>query len=370
MSHLPVLLNATQLIKIKENPLKKISLGLLLTLFASFFVATPVMAVTQICWSWSMQGVITGTFTTNAPSGGMTGATIASGSYTISDFAVLTSNIGGGTEAPVGSTSNLTYSVDNPSIAFFWDGSAVTQFSRNNGAFTNGFAISQTGGYSLPLFQFNILSSNFKVVYGSTYYSSSNTATQTPLNDGVCPSGGGSPSGSTPSNPWVGLQAIKCPNPNPWNKEKIKLANYVLPIGGPVENLIGKTISQTSLEKLSNSGVFIDDFSKRVSTATETLPTYGCKDKFVQVKVNQPIQFIVGGYTLQSSAHGFIKTADTNWHDFSGTTLYTNTAAFMKTVKFAKPGKHVVVITEQPDLSVGSFPVYGIRSVRFVVSIR
>lgn len=344
--------------------MKKISLGLLLTLFASFFVATPVMAVTQICnWSWSMQGVITGTFTTNAPSGGMTGATIPSGSYTISDFAVLTSNIGGGTEAPVGSTSNLTYYVVNPSIAFDWSGSAVTRFSSNNGA-RNGFAIYQ-GNMIAPHLQFGILSSNFQDVRGATYYSSSNTATLTPLNDGVCPSGG-----STPSNPWVGLQAIKCPNPNPWNKEKIKLVNYVLPIGGPVENLIGKTIPQTSLEKLSNSGVFIDDFSKRVSTATETLPTYGCKDKFVQVKVNQPIQFIVGGYTLQSSAHGFIKTADTNWHDFSGTTLYTNTAAFMKTVKFAKPGKYVVVITEQPDLSVGSFPVYGIRSVRFVVSIR
>ncbi len=343
--------------------MKKISLGLLLTLFASFFVATPVMAVTQICWSWSMQGVITGTFTTNAPSGGMTGANIASGSYTISDFEVLTSNIGGGTEAPVGSISNLTYFDTQPSLGFVWDGSNVTQFNRSSGTFTNGTNIYQTGpGYRLL---FAISFSSF-----SSFYSSSNTATLTPLNDGVCPSGGGSPSGSTPSNPWVGLQAIKCPNPNPWNKEKIKLANYVLSIGGPVENLIGKTISQTSLEKLSNSGVFIDDFSKRVSTATETLPTYGCKDKFVQVKVNQPIQFIVGGYTLQSSAHGFIKTADTNWHDFSGTTLYTNTAAFMKTVKFAKPGKHVVVITEQPDLSVGSFPVYGIRSVRFVVSIR
>jgi hypothetical protein len=327
------------------------------------------MAVTQICWSWSMQGVITGTFTTNAPSGGMTGANIASGSYTVSDFAVLTSSIGGGTEAPVGSISNLTYSIDNPSIAFIWDGSAATQFSRNTGLFANGFAISQTGGYSLPLFQFNILSSKFLVVYGSTYYSSSTTATLTPLNDGVCPSGGGSPSESTPSNPWVGLQAIKCPNPNPWNKERIELANRVSPIFEPVENLIGKTISQSSVEKLSNSGVFIDNFSKRVSTATEILPSYGCKDKLVQGKVNQPIQFVVGGYTLQSSAHGFIKTADTNWHDFSGVTLYTNTAAFMKTVKFAQPGKHVVVITEQPDLGAGSIPVYGIRSVRFVVAV-
>jgi hypothetical protein len=346
--------------------LKKISAGLLLALLASLFVVTPANAVTQICWSWSMQGVITGTFTTNAPSGGMTGANIASGSYTASDVAVLTSNIpSSATQAPVGSISDGTYYFTQVNMGFVWDGSTVTEFNRFNRVYTNGSNVYQTGPNNGLLFAINL--SRF-----SSFYSSSNTATLTPLNDGVCTSGGGgggAPSGNAEANPWVGLQAINCPNPNPWDKERIELANRVSPIFEPVENLIGKTISQSSVEKLSNSGVFIDNFSKRVSTATEILPSYGCKDKLVQGKVNQPIQFVVGGYTLQSSAHGFIKTPDTNWHDFSGVTLYTNTAAFMKTVKFAQPGKHVVVITEQPDLGAGSIPVYGIRSVRFVVAV-
>ena len=92
--------------------------------------------VTQICWSWSMQGVITGTFTTNAPSGGMTGATIAAGSYTPSDVAVLTSNIPSGTQAPVGSISDGTYFLTY-NMGFEWNGSTVTEFNRFNGAFTN-----------------------------------------------------------------------------------------------------------------------------------------------------------------------------------------------------------------------------------------
>ena len=88
----------------KLNLFKRILSVVLTSTFLLSFNIGPAMAngVTQICWSWSMQGVITGTFTTNAPSGGMTGATIAAGSYTPSDVAVLTSNIPSGTQAPVG----------------------------------------------------------------------------------------------------------------------------------------------------------------------------------------------------------------------------------------------------------------------------
>jgi hypothetical protein len=360
--------------KMKLNLLKRILSVVLTSTFLLSFNIGPTMAngVTQICWSWSMQGVITGTFTTNAPSGGMTGANIASGSYTVSDFAVLTSSIGRGTEAPVGSISNLTYSIDNPRIAFIWDGSDVNQFSRNTGNFINGFAISQTGGYSLPLFQFNMLSSEFLVVYGSNYYSSKNPATLTPLNDGVCTSGGGDgggPSGNAEASPWVGDQNITCPTPNPWVKEQLGFASNAKPVLVSAENTIGKTITQGSYDALKSSGVVFDTVSTKVSTATETLPIYGCKDKLLSGKVNQPIQFIAGGYTLQSDAHGYINTSDLKWHDTNGVTLYTNTAAFMHTIKFTKAGKYVVVLTEQPDTSRGLIPTYGVRSVRFVINI-
>jgi hypothetical protein len=132
---------------------------------------------------------------------------------------------------------------------------------------------------------------------------------------------------------------------------------------------VGKTITQSSYDALKTSGVAFDTVSKKVSTATETLPIYGCKDKLLSGKINQPIQFIAGGYTLQSDAHGYINTADQKWHDINAVTLYTNTAAFMHTVKFTKAGKYVVVLTEQPDTSAGLIPTYGVRSIRFVINV-
>jgi len=345
--------------------LKKISAGLLLALFASFFVVTPANAVTQICWSWSMQGVITGTFTTNAPSGGMTGATIASGSYTASDVAVLTSNIPSGTQAPIGSISDGTYFLTQTNIGFEWNGSTVTQFNRLNRTLTNGSNVHQTGSSNRLLFAINF--SNF-----SPSYTSSNTATMTPLNDGVCTSGGGAgggPSGNAEASPWVGDQNITCPTPNPWINEQLGFATNAKPVLVSAENTIGRTITQASNESLKSSGVVFDTVSTKVSTVSETLPIYGCKDKLVSGKVNQPIQFIAGGYTLQSDAHGYINTSDLKWHDTNGVTLYTNTAAFMHTIKFTNPGRYVVVLTEQPDTSRGFIPTYGVRSVRFVINV-
>jgi YVTN family beta-propeller protein len=168
---------------------------------------------------------------------------------------------------------------------------------------------------------------------------------------------------------WVGAQSISCPNPNPWVKEQLGFASNVKPVLVSAENTIGKTITQGSYEALKSSGVVFDTGSKKVSTATETLPIYGCKDKLLSGKVNQPIQFIAGGYSLQSDAHGYINTADLKWHDTNGVTLYTNTAAFMHTIKFTKTGKYVVVLTEQPDTSRGLIPTYGVRSIRFVINI-
>ena len=357
----------TKMSHIKGTSMKKRCAGLLLAFFASFFVVSPANAVTQICWSWSMQGVITGTFTTNAPSGGMTGATIASGSYTASDVAVLTSNIpSSATQAPVGSISDGTYYFSQNDMGFVWDGSRVTQFNRFNGTYTNGSVVFQTGSSNRLLFDINV-----SFFLPTSPYLSFDTATLTPLNDGVCASGGGGggPSGNAEASPWVGAQSVICPAPNPWVKEQLGFASNAKPVLVTAENTIGKTITQGSYDALKSSGVVFDTGSKKVSTATETLPIYGCKDKLLSGKVNQPIQFIAGGYTLQSNAHGYINTADLKWHDTNGVTLYTNTAAFMHTVKFTKEGKYVVVLTEQPDTSRGLIPTYGVRSVRFVMII-
>jgi uncharacterized delta-60 repeat protein len=171
------------------------------------------------------------------------------------------------------------------------------------------------------------------------------------------------------SSPWVGVQSIVCPDPNPWTKEQLVFSTNVKPVLVSAENTVGKTITQSSYVSLKSSGVEFDTDSKEVSTATETLPIYGCKDKLLSGKVNQPIQFIAGGYSLQSEAHGYIKTADLKWHDTNGVTLYTNTAAFLHTVNFTKSGKYVVVLTEQPDTGRGLIPTYGVRSIRFVINI-
>ena len=177
-------------------------------------------------------------------------------------------------------------------------------------------------------------------------------------------------SGNAEASPWVGAQSITCPAPNPWVEEQLGFAPNVNPVLFSAENTVGKNITQSSTDSLKSSGVVFDTVSTKVSTATETLPVYGCKDKLLSGKVNQPIQFIAGGYTLQSDAHGYINTSDLKWHDTNGVTLYTNTAAFMHTIKFTKTGKYVVVLTEQPDTSRGLIPTYGVRSIRFVINIK
>ena len=185
-------------------------------------------------------------------------------------------------------------------------------------------------------------------------------------------SGGGGSGGDNPVGldfPWVGDQSISCPEANPWINEKLDFAKNVKPVLVNAENSVGRTITPDSFESLKSSGVLFDTDSKKVNTATETLPDFGCKDRLLSGKVNQPIQFIAGGYTLQSDAHGYINTADLIWHDLNEVTLTTNTAAFMHTIKFTKPGKYMVVLTEQPDTSAGISPTYGARSIRFVINI-
>jgi uncharacterized delta-60 repeat protein len=186
-------------------------------------------------------------------------------------------------------------------------------------------------------------------------------------------SGGGGSGGDNPvalDFPWVGDQSISCPEANPWINEKLDFAKNVKPVKADAENSVGRTITQDSFESLKSSGVLFDTDSKKVTTATETLPDFGCKDRLLSGKVDQPIQFIAGGYTLQSDAHGYINTADLIWHDINEVTLTKNTAAFMHTIKFTKTGKYMVVLTEQPDTSAGISPTYGARSIRFVINIK
>ena len=49
------------------------------------------------------------------------------------------------------------------------------------------------------------------------------------------------------------------------------------------------------------------------------------------------IQFIAGGFNLQSEARGYLRTNDGKWFDLTGVTLHTNTAAFLHTIQFKKP---------------------------------
>jgi hypothetical protein len=169
---------------------------------------------------------------------------------------------------------------------------------------------------------------------------------------------------------WVGAQSISCPDANPWFEQELGFANKVTPLGMSSTNLVGRNISQSNLLNLYTDGVYFDAESKTVSTATEVLPIYGCNDKLLKAKIGKPIQFIVGGFTLQSEARGYIKGASNNWYDLNGVTLHPDNAAFMHTVKFTKPGRYIVVITEQPDTSRGLIPTYGVRSIRFVINIK
>jgi uncharacterized delta-60 repeat protein len=300
---------------------------------------------------------------------------------TDTDFAVLRYNTDGSLDSTFGTGGKLTTPIgsgdDNAnSVVLQSDGKIVVAGSSGNGSNSDFAVLRYNSGGSLD----TTFGTGGKVTtpIGSGNDYASDVVLQS---DGKIIVAGSSRNGSNydfavvrytisvSSLSWVGSQSITCPAPNPWVKEKLGFASNVKPVLVTAENTVGKTISQGSYDSLKSSGVLFDTVSKKVSTATETLPIYGCKDKLLSGKVNQPIQFIAGGYTLQSDAHGYINTADLKWHDTNGVTLYTNTAAFMHTIKFTKTGKYVVVLTEQPDTSRGLIPTYGVRSIRFVINI-
>ncbi len=168
---------------------------------------------------------------------------------------------------------------------------------------------------------------------------------------------------------WMGTSNITCHEANPWINEKNEIAYKVKPLTSNEDNLIGKFILENRLVSLGENGIFFDGKSEIVDATTYVLPDFGCSDRWLEYKLNSPIQFIVGGFTLQSNAQGFIKTPNGSWHDLSFVTLYTDTAAFLHTIQFKQKGQYLLVITEQPDLTAGLIPTYGFKTVRFLIDI-
>ena len=177
-------------------------------------------------------------------------------------------------------------------------------------------------------------------------------------------------SANSTSKTWVGTANILCPDANPWINEKNAIAHKVLPLTAIEDNLLGKFILEDNLKKLGEDGIVFDSTSLLVDTTTYVLPDYGCSDRWIKYKLHKPIQFIVGKFTLQSNAQGFVKTPNGTWHDLSFVTLYTDTAAFLHPVQFTKKGQYLLVITEQPDLTAGLIPTYGFKTVRFLIDIK
>lgn len=171
------------------------------------------------------------------------------------------------------------------------------------------------------------------------------------------------------TNQWQGKVSIECPNANPWTDELLETAKKVNPLNSGGDNIVGQFAQASAIQSLGSSGVEFSVGKSFVQTATAQLPSYGCNDYLINAGINQPIQFIAGGFTLQSDAHGFINTQDEVWHDVGSTTLFTNTAAFFHVVEFTRPGRYEIVITEAPDTTGLKVPTFGQKSVRFVVLV-
>lgn len=170
--------------------------------------------------------------------------------------------------------------------------------------------------------------------------------------------------------PWVGKQSTTCPAANPWIKETISISKPKSRTISNSNNLMGRYITQSTLTMLGNNGTIFDTSTRDVINAGASLPILGCNDKLVNVSVNEIVEFKVDGFTRQSDAHSYIQTPNKTWHDLGETILFTDQAANLHPVKFAIPGKFVVLITEQPDITKSFIPVLGIRTVRFVVEVK
>ena len=185
------------------------------------------------------------------------------------------------------------------------------------------------------------------------------------------PGGGGGGGSGTDTNPYeaIGRYSITCPDANPGKNEEIDYTNNVIPVTKDNQNLVGKTISQNTLTELGNKGIIFDHWSNKVKTATIELSNFGCNDKLLNISRNKPIQFIAGGFKLQSEARGYLRTPDGKWFDLTGVTLYKDTAAFLHTLRFTKSGTYLIVIAQAPNTDSGFVPTYGYNNARFMVVI-
>ncbi len=93
-------------------------------------------AMAGIEWNWVNAGTGTeeGTFITE---GELVDGAAPAGTYTVVDFSYDTTSYG----APIGSVSDGTFVLNQPTIGFDWDGTAPTSFWRGSGTYTNGLAL-------------------------------------------------------------------------------------------------------------------------------------------------------------------------------------------------------------------------------------
>lgn len=138
-------------------------------------------------------GNLTGTFTTSQTVNG--DGTADSGTYTLTDASVYSSTY---PDIEVGSISDGTYAFGSqPDYRFRWDGASVTEFSRMNEAYTNGFGIDNGQGGSGATLGFGISYQRAATsIYGTEIFQSSVTPSLTPVGaSGLCPGQDSSPPG-------------------------------------------------------------------------------------------------------------------------------------------------------------------------------
>ena len=57
---------------------------------------------------------------------------------------------------------------------------------------------------------------------------------------------------------WLGKYSIDCPLPNPSDNELIQTANKITPVTASSENLVGKNISQETLDLVGKNEIYFD----------------------------------------------------------------------------------------------------------------
>ena len=155
-------------------------------------------ASTPAKWCWSMDsGNVLGTFTTT---GTMPGdGTAAAATYDITIASVYASTY---PDIESGSTADGTYALGSqPLYQIVWDGTAVTGFWRQSGAWKNGFGIGNGAGGSGAYIIFDIpFQQAMTYPYGTTLFTSSVTPDLSPVPaSGLCASEPASTPGGTAS---------------------------------------------------------------------------------------------------------------------------------------------------------------------------